>query len=66
MKHPKITPEQIMNAVTDDEGVGFCLACGEEVMGVEPDAEKYQCEICGESKVYGAEQLLIMGYAGGV
>jgi len=39
---------------------GWCLTCGEEVDGVEPDASKYLCECCGERKVYGMEQLLIM------
>jgi hypothetical protein len=40
---------------------GFCLACGETQDGVEPDARKYECESCGESKVYGAEELVLMG-----
>jgi hypothetical protein len=40
---------------------GFCIACHEEVDGVEPDAERYKCESCGERAVYGAEQLLLLG-----
>jgi hypothetical protein len=48
--------EQMMN---DYEGL--CLACGEQSSCVEPDAENYECEVCGESMVYGAEQLVIMG-----
>lgn len=40
---------------------GFCLACGETQPGVEPDARKYTCEACGAPKVYGAEDLVIMG-----
>lgn len=40
---------------------GFCRACGIEVMGVEPDARKYECESCGERQVYGLQELLIMG-----
>ena len=40
---------------------GFCLACGKAQSGVEPDARKYACESCGASKVYGAEELVIMG-----
>jgi hypothetical protein len=40
---------------------GFCLACGETQDGVEPDARKYECESCGESKVYGVEELVLMG-----
>jgi hypothetical protein len=44
-----------------DDNEGFCLACGEEAFGIEPDAERYECEYCEKSAVYGAEQLLIMG-----
>jgi predicted RNA-binding Zn-ribbon protein involved in translation (DUF1610 family) len=40
---------------------GFCIACGAEVDGVEPDACQYECEACGKHAVYGAEELLIMG-----
>ena len=40
---------------------GLCLACGEQAYGVEPDAENYECENCGENMVYGAEQLLLTG-----
>ena len=47
-------------AIADDGSVGFCLACGQEAQGVEPDARRYHCESCGEPKVYGAEELLIM------
>ena len=50
----------------DWDGEGFCLACG-ETQGAEPDARRYRCECCGESKVYGAEELALMGlvYDGG-
>lgn len=44
-----------------DENIGLCKACGEERDSVEPDAEEYPCEACGESEVYGAEQLLLTG-----
>ena len=40
---------------------GFCVACGETQDNVEPDAEHYPCEACHELKVYGMEQLFIMG-----
>ena len=44
-----------------DAGVGFCLACGEEAdSGIEPDARRYLCEACGQCKVYGLEELLLM------
>ena len=40
---------------------GFCLACGAENDGCEPDARNYKCEECGEKKVFGAEEILVMG-----
>lgn len=40
---------------------GFCLACGEEADGCEPDARGYECESCGAKAVYGAEEVLITG-----
>lgn len=58
---PKVTMDAIIAAVEADDNLGFCLACGTEVSGVEPDARRYTCESCGEAKVYGAEELLIMG-----
>ena len=54
-----ITTAQIIDAVEGDDGTGFCLACGEEAMYCEPDAREYECESCGESTVYGAQELLL-------
>lgn len=53
--------DAIIAAIEADDYLGFCLACGEEAYGVEPDAREYECESCGERKVYGAAELLIMG-----
>jgi hypothetical protein len=39
---------------------GFCLACGAENEGIEPDARKYNCICCNKPRVYGAEQLFLM------
>lgn len=40
---------------------GGCISCGElTYRGVEPDAKEYPCESCGENKVFGLEQLLVM------
>ena len=61
----KVAAEDIIDAAQRDDGTGFCIGCGEEASGVEPDAERYECESCGAMKVYGAEQLLLLGYAGG-
>ena len=47
--------------VGNDYGLGFCIACGSEHYECEPDARKYHCNNCNEDKVYGAEELLIMG-----
>lgn len=52
--------EQIEDAI--EEGtIGFCIICGEEHYGVEPDAREYPCEVCGTNSVYGAEEILLMG-----
>lgn len=40
---------------------GLCLACGAERDCVEPDAENYPCEACGEEQVFGAEQIVLLG-----
>jgi hypothetical protein len=53
------TLEQVMAA--DADQAGFCLACGFEQGGCEPDARRYACEACGERQVYGASELIFMG-----
>jgi predicted RNA-binding Zn-ribbon protein involved in translation (DUF1610 family) len=62
--HKDVTLDRVMAAVERQRSSldvpGVCIACGAEVGGVEPDAEEYECECCGEEAVYGAEQLLIM------
>mgnify|MGYP001579567134 FL=1 len=40
---------------------GFCLQCGMQQEGCEPDARRYKCEDCGKRSVYGAEEILMMG-----
>ena len=70
--HPSITRDRVFDAVerhqTSLDNPGFCLACGTDIEGVEPDARRYECEACGERSVYGAEELLFRlpwtGYAG--
>ena len=62
--HPSITQDRVEEAVmrhmTSLDNPGFCIACGEEADGCEPDARKYECEFCGEHEVYGAEEILMM------
>jgi hypothetical protein len=60
----RIDPDELLAAVEENDGIGFCLACGEQAEGCEPDARQYECECCGAFKVYGAEELLLMGYGG--
>jgi hypothetical protein len=59
--HPSITIDRVAEACerqqTGLDNPGFCLACGEEAEGCEPDARNYECESCGEMKVFGAEEL---------
>jgi hypothetical protein len=55
------TPAQIREAM--DEQAGFCTACGYMQDGCEPDAREYVCDDCGEPKVYGAEELALLGWA---
>lgn len=56
----KVSMDDILNAVQADDNLGFCTACGEQVSNVESDARRYECEVCGEHMVYGAEELLLM------
>ena len=53
--------ESLEEIISGDNTEGFCLACGETQGGVEPDARKYICESCKAPKVYGAEELVMMG-----
>jgi hypothetical protein len=44
-----------------EEYVGYCIKCGDEAFGVEPDARRCFCESCGAPAVYGIEDLLMTG-----
>jgi hypothetical protein len=62
--HPSITLERVIDAVERHQAMlddpGFCVHCGADAEGVEPDARNYTCEACGQPGVYGADELLIM------
>lgn len=62
--HKSITLERVSESVershTTLDNPGFCILCGAEGEGVEPDARKYQCDACGAPGVYGAEELLLI------
>ena len=51
----------LIEIIEGDNSAGFCLACGETVDGVEPDAAGYTCPHCDAAKVFGAEDLLVRG-----
>ena len=55
MKLRRIPQEVLMDAIersqTGLDNPGFCLACGEEQEGCEPDARGYECESCGAHRV---------------
>ena len=61
--HESVTLTRVCEAVersnTSLDDPGFCIVCGEDAYGVEPDAERYSCEVCQFPGVYGAEELLI-------
>jgi hypothetical protein len=55
------SPDEIQAIMFEDNSIGFCLACGEEAYGVEPDARRYECECCESKSVYGLEELVMAG-----
>lgn len=62
--HESITSDRICDAIerqtTGTDNPGFCLVCGHEQDGCEPDARNYECELCGAHQVFGAEEILMM------
>ena len=61
--HRSITLERVMEAVEAQmstlDNPGFCIYCGADADGCEPDARQDECENCGKRGVYGAEELLL-------
>jgi len=61
--HPSITLGRVEDAVAESmcglESPGFCILCGDDAEGVEPDARGYKCESCGKRGVYGAEEVAL-------
>lgn len=62
--HKRLTDEAVCEAVerhqSSLDNPGFCLICGNEAEGVEPDAQNYECESCGAEQVFGAQELLMV------
>ena len=45
-----------------EEYMGYCLDCQDfTAHQVEPDARNYECPKCGELRVFGAEEAMMMG-----
>lgn len=50
--------DEVFTAAQADDYIGFCIHCGAEEYGVEPDARDYDRGCCPESSVYGAMEIL--------
>jgi hypothetical protein len=60
--HKSLTDDVIVDACgrrRSSSSPGFCLACGSEQDGCEPDARNYECEACGAEQVFGCEELMM-------
>ena len=61
--HKSITAKRVAAAVKRYQrelaNPGFCIECGKEAEGCEPDMRKGLCEHCGERAVYAAEELMM-------
>jgi hypothetical protein len=61
--HPDLTDKVIFDAAEragrDLDDPGFCISCGNEQGGCEPDARRLRCESCGAKQVYGASELFM-------
>ncbi len=62
--HKSITEERVIDAcrraMTTLDNPGFCISCGEEADGVEPDARNYKCDCCEKKTVFGVEEVVYM------
>jgi hypothetical protein len=56
-----------MSAITDhmESNDGYCTTCKAWTAsgGIEPDACRYECVVCGKKTVFGAEECVVMGLA---
>lgn len=61
--HHSVTLQRVADAcerrMKSLDNPGFCLSCGSEQDGCEPDAQGYECETCGDAEVYGSDELLM-------
>ena len=61
-KRINIAWSRLEPAIESDDSMGFCVMCGAEAYGVEPDAHDYRCETCDSRMVFGAEEILVRGW----
>jgi hypothetical protein len=63
-RHPSVTADRVaelcQRRMTSLDDPGICFACGSEADGVEPDARKYLCDCCGQYRIYGSEEAILM------
>jgi Zn finger protein HypA/HybF involved in hydrogenase expression len=52
--------DKAMELIEQEQNAGLCLDCGATRYEVEPDAEGYECKVCGAKEVAGCEQIVLM------
>lgn len=59
-KKARVSMQRVVEAEEGSEG--FCTNCQEWTSeSCEPDAAEYECPLCGQQTVYGAEEALLLG-----
>ena len=56
-----ITNNELEDILYSIDNIGYCVCCGMDYCGIEPDARNYPCDCCGRDEVYGVSELLMMG-----
>ncbi len=51
--------EGLEESLLVDGTEGYCVVCGDQQNGVEPDAREYHCFECELDSVFGVEQIII-------
>ena len=51
----------LIDRLMADDSVGFCIRCGHEHSGIEPDVANAQCAACNLPGLFGVEELLVRG-----
>jgi len=57
--HPLISIDDVCEALSADEDLGWCTACGSEHT-VEADARNVRCDCCGALAVQGAHGIVAL------